>query len=156
LGGIDFGSQKMATRKRVAVEPALGEFDDLESGSDRSFGFVLAVALTIIGLWPLLDGRSPRFWAIGLACAFYLAAISAPRILGPLKSVWTRFGELLHRIVTPVVMGIVFVLVVIPIATIMKALNKDLLRLKYDHDAESYWIERQPPGPNPEMMTRQY
>jgi Saxitoxin biosynthesis operon protein SxtJ len=145
----------MAKTKFSAIEPEL-EPELLKSGSDRSLGIVFAAALTFLGAWPLTDGRSPRFWFLLAACAFALAATYAPWILRPLNAVWTRLGALLHRIVTPIAMGVVFFVVVTPIAWMMRALGKDPLRLKRDTDAKTYWIERQPPGPDPQTMTRQF
>jgi hypothetical protein len=145
----------MVIRKLSAIEPGL-EPEAVKSGSDRSLGIVFAGAFTILGAWPLLDGRSPRFWPLALACAFGLVAAFAPWILGPLNVVWTWLGSLLHRVVTPIAMGIVFFLVVAPVASIMRTFGKDPLRLKRDEDAETYWIERKPYGPDPHTMTRQF
>ena len=64
--------------------------------------------------WPLLDGRSPRYWALVVACTFVLAAAFAPWTLRSLNALWTRFGALLHRIVTPIVICLTFVGAVIP------------------------------------------
>jgi Saxitoxin biosynthesis operon protein SxtJ len=139
----------------VAIEPEV-EREEVTSSSDRSFGYVFSIAFTVIGLWPLLDGRSPRYWALAIACIFLLLAGFAPRILRPLNMLWGRLGALLHRIVTPIVMSVVFFLVVTPLAYIMQALGKDPLRLRWDKNAKSYWIEREPAGPEPQTMTRQF
>jgi predicted membrane metal-binding protein len=147
--------KKMATRKLAAVEPEF-EPEVVVSASDRSFGFVFAAVFAIVGAWPLLDGQWPRFWPLVVAGLFVLVATFAPWFLRPLNAVWIRLGVLLHRVVTPVVMGIVFFLVVVPTALIMRALGKDSLRLRLDQDAETYWIKREPPGPAPQTMTRQF
>jgi predicted membrane metal-binding protein len=139
----------------LATEPEL-EREEISSSSDRSFGFVFSVVFALVALWPLLDGRPPRYWAVLIACIFLFLAGFAPRILRLLNMLWSRVGALLHRIVTPLVMSAVFFLVVTPTACIMRAFGKDPLRLRLDRNAKSYWIERQPAGPEPQTMTRQF
>ena len=87
---------------------------------------------------------------------FLLVALGFPSILAPLNRLWLRFGLLLHRIVSPLVLGIMFFLVITPMGLLMRAFGKDLLRLKFDRAAASYWIERTPPGPPPESMADQF
>jgi hypothetical protein len=145
----------MTKGKHSVIEPALDAPEHAKS-SDRSFGLVFATVFLIIGLWPLLDGRVPRIWSLAAACAFGLTAAFMPWVLRPLNAVWMRFGELLHRIVAPVVMGVVFFTVVVPTGLIMRAFGKDPMRLRHEPEARSYWIERQPPGPAPKTMTKQF
>lgn len=125
-------------------------------GSDRSFGIVFCVVFAVIGLYPLLGGGDVRLWSLGLAAAFLLAALVRPGLLAPLNRWWLKFGLLLGRIVSPLAMGLVFFLVMTPTGLIMRMLGKDLLRLRLEPAAESYWIERSPPGPAPETMTHQF
>jgi hypothetical protein len=125
-------------------------------GSERSFGIVFAVLFTIIGLWPLKDGGDVRLWALALAVAFVTAALLAPRMLKPLNFVWFKFGMLLHHIVTPVVMGLLFFVTVTPVGLLMRATGKDPMRMKRDPATRSYWIDRAPPGPAPESMKNQF
>ena len=145
----------MMGTKFSAIEPD-AEPEVVNSSSDRSFGLVFAAAASLLGIWPLIHGRWPGVWFLLLGCLFALAAVYAPRILRPLNVVWTRLSALLHRIVTPLAMGIVFFLVVTPIAWMMRMLGKDPLRLTRDAYASSYWIERHPPGPDPQSMVRQF
>jgi len=130
--------------------------DAPEGGSDRSFGLVFAVVFALIGLWPLIDGGMPRFWALAVCILFLVAAFARPSLLAPLNRLWMKFGDLLHKIVNPIVMGLMFFGAVTPTGLIMRAMGKDLLRLKKDGSAKSYWIERQPPGPAPESMKNQF
>jgi len=116
--------------------------DSIDIGSDRGFGFVFAAVFAIISLWPLAGGGGVRIWAIAIAVLFLAAALVRPIILRPLNRLWFRFGLLLGRIVSPIVMAVVFFVAVTPTAFIMRALGKDLLRLKFDPDADSYWIRR--------------
>jgi hypothetical protein len=124
--------------------------------SDRSFGFVFAIVFFVIGLFPWLFGGAVRAWSLLVGGGFLLIALAAPRLLAPLNRLWTRFGLLLHRIVSPVVLGIMFFLVITPIGVIMRAVGKDPLRLGRDEQARSYWIERRPPGPKPDTLNNQF
>jgi hypothetical protein len=112
--------------------------------------------LGLVALWPLLDGAPPRWWLGGLAALFLVAALVRPALLAPLNRAWTRLGLVLHRIVNPVVMALVFYLAVTPTALLMRLLGKDPLRRRFEPEAESYWIERHPPGPAPDTMGHQF
>ena len=114
----------------------------IDVGSERGFGFVFAAVFAVISLWPLTGGGAVRLWALAIAALFLAAALARPTILRPLKRVWFRFGLLLGRIVSPIVMAVVFCVAITPTALIVRAFGKDLLRLKFDPDAESYWIRR--------------
>jgi hypothetical protein len=125
---------------------------EVRRGSDRSFGFTFAVVFLVIALLPLRHGLGLRWWAAALAVAFALAAFLAPRLLAPLNWLWTRFGDLLHKITTPLVMGLLFFGALTPVAAILRLSGKDPLRLKRDGKLASYWIERRPPGPAPDSL----
>jgi hypothetical protein len=129
---------------------------EVKQGSDRAFGLVFAAFFALIGLWPLIGGEGVRGWAIGLALAFLLVALSRPALLNPLNRGWFLFGLLLHRIVNPLVMGLLFFGTVMPIGLLMRLFGKDPLRLKFDSTAESYWITRDPPGPAAGGMKNQF
>jgi len=137
------------------LEPHIDRAPKRES-SDRNFGLVFAAALTTIAFVPLLHHGSPRWWAFGVAVAFAIAALAWPRILHWPNRAWLAFGELLHRIVSPLVMGAVFFLCVTPIAWIMRRRGKDLLSLQRRPDLDSYWIEREASQPDPQSMKNQY
>ncbi len=130
--------------------------NDVKAGSERAFGLVFAAFFALIGFWPLLAGTGPRLWALAVSALFAGAAFLAPGLLKPLNRLWFRFGELLHKIVNPLVMGLLFFLTVTPIALLMRVAGKDPLRLKFDRGAKSYWIAREPPGPAPESMRNQF
>ena len=134
----------------------LGRDEPPAGGSDRGFGVVFAVVFAVIGLFPLLGGGPPRGWSLVVAGAFLVVALVRARWLAPLNRAWTRFGLLLQRIVNPLVMAVIYFAVVTPTGLAMRALGKDPLRLRYDPDAESYWIHRDPPGPERESMTNQF
>ncbi len=125
-------------------------------GSDRSFGMVIAAAfavLTLINIWHV--GRAWP-WTGALAALFFVFAWIRPAALRPLNGIWFKFGLLLHKVVNPIVMALVFFGTVLPTGLIMRALGKDPLRLKRQPNANSYWIERRPPGPTPETMKDQF
>ena len=130
--------------------------EKIVAGSDRSFGFVMAGAfalLTLLNAWHV--GRIWP-WTGGLAALFLAAALLRPAILNPLNRVWLKFGLLLHRIVNPVIMALLFYGTVLPTGLVMRALGKDLLRLKRQFEVDSYWIVRQSAGPSPETMKDQF
>ena len=134
-----------------------GRAEEVKASSDRGFGLVFAAVFAIVALWPLTgEDGAIRLWSVAIAAAFLAIALLRPRLLAPLNGVWTRFGLLLHRVVNPIVMAVLFYLTVTPTALIMSALGKDLLRLKRDPAAKSYWIERKPPGPAPDTMSNQF
>lgn len=112
--------------------------------SDRQFGFVFAGVFAVIACWPLLSFESPRWWAVVIALIFAAVALVRPQILHRLNRAWLAFGELLHKIVSPIVMGAIFFGCVTPTAWILRWQGKDLLSLKWDAKRESYWIERPP------------
>lgn len=124
--------------------------------SDRSFGFVFAGAFLLIGLLPWLGGGVIRWWALAVAFAFGVLAALRPGVLAPVNRLWLALGLLLNRIVSPVVMALLFYLVITPFAYVMRLTGKDPLRLKFDPEVPSYWIPREPPGPSPETIKNQY
>ena len=130
--------------------------DDVKIGSERSFGIVFAVVFTIVGLFPLWSSEPVRAWAVVIAGIFFSLAFIAPHTLRPLNRVWFRFGLLLHKIVSPLIMGLIFFTTVMPIGLTMRALGKRPLSLKFDKSAKSYWIFREPPAPAPGSMKRQF
>lgn len=134
----------------------LSRTEEVVVGSDRNFGLTFAVILGVVGLWPLIYGLAPRLWALIPAAAFGVAAFAFPTALTPLKMAWMRFGLLLHKIITPLIMGLIFYLAVTPTGLIMRAMGKDPLRLKRDPAAASYWIVREPPGPPPGSIRNQF
>lgn len=124
--------------------------------SNRSFGFVFVAVFLIVGLLPLISGGGIRVWSLVIAGVFLLAALVAPAVLTPLNRGWMRFGMLLHKIVSPLVLGIMFFGVVTPMGVVMRWMGKDLLRLRADPNAKSYWVNRTPPGPARDSFKHQF
>ena len=125
-------------------------------GSERAFGLVFAAVFLLVSLWPLLDRAAPRIWALGLAAAFALCAWLAPRLLAPLNLLWFRFGGLLHRIVSPIALGVIFFGVITPFAVVMRLFKRDALLLRRRSARPSYWVRREPPGPPPDSFGNQF
>ena len=115
--------------------------DDIRIGSNRSFGIVFFVVFLIITLYPLLNNENIRYWSLLVSLVFLILGLLNSNILTPLNKVWFKFGILLGKVISPIIMGIIFFFVVTPIGLLMRILNKDLLNLKYNND-KSYWIEK--------------
>lgn len=141
---------------RIDTHESFAREETTEGSSNRSFGVVFTVVFAVIGLWPLIAGGAVRLWSLIAAVVFLLAALARPQVLAPLNRLWTRFGLLLQRITNPLIMGLVFYLAVTPTALVMRALGKDLLHRRIDRSAKTYWIDRRPPGPEPETMKQQF
>jgi saxitoxin biosynthesis operon SxtJ-like protein len=126
------------------------------SGSNRSFGLVFAVFFAIItGL---------RWWAVGaewpiwlvVAVLFLLISFTMPRVLAPLRRGWLRLGAALAFIINPLVLGLIYVFSITGIGLIVRMFGKDMLGLKVDPAAKTYWIKRDPPGPARDSLSNQF
>ena len=126
------------------------------AGSERAFGLVFAGVFLLVALWPLLERASPRLWSVAVAAAFALFAFLAPQVLAPLNRLWFRFGELLHRIVSPIALGVIFFGVITPYAVVMRLWGRDELLLRKRSARDSYWVRREPPRPPPDSFGNQY
>ena len=118
--------------------------DDVKISSNRNFGIVFFVVFLLIALYPLTYGGEVRIWSLIISIIFLILGLLNSKILAPLNKIWFKFGIFLGKIVSPLIMGIIFFLVVTPIGFIMRLLGKDLLNLKYNKN-KSYWIEKKDP-----------
>ena len=125
--------------------------DDIKLGSNRSFGIVFSIVFLLIAIYPLINSDGLRVWSLIIAIIFLVLGLINSKILTPLNKLWFKFGILLGRIVSPVIMGLIFFLVVTPIALIMRIIGKDLLNLKFNKE-KSYWIEKN--GPKSKMKNQ--
>jgi hypothetical protein len=126
-----------------------------KAASSRSFGLLLAAVCAVIAAlsyWS--QGRAALCWSVAAALLLMIALVM-PRILAPLKRLWLRLGKLLHLIASPLILSAMYVLVFIPTGAIIRLFGKDLLALKRDGAATSYWIERSG-GPAPESLRDQF
>lgn len=129
---------------------------DVKASSNRGFGWVFTGLFLVIGLWPLLFGGVLRWWSMIIAALFMLITLAAPALLTLPNRLWLRFGLLLNRLISPVVLAFLFYVVVTPIGALMRAVGKDNLRLRRKDAIESYWIKRDPPGPKPDSLHHQF
>ncbi len=124
--------------------------------SDRSFGLTFATVFTVLGAWLLW--RRSAYFAVPLAVAglFLLVSIALPRALHPINVGWMRVGLLLGRVVSPVVMGVLYFGFLTPIAVVMRVRGRDELRRRFIPALSTYWIRRDPPGPDGSSYPRQF
>ena len=125
--------------------------DDIKISSNRSFGIVFFIVFLLIALYPIIIGQNVRLWSLAISLVFLVLGIANSPILTPFNKLWFKFGILLGKIVSPLVMGIIFFLVVTPIGILMRILNKDILNLKYNNKS-TYWIEKT--GPKSKMKNQ--
>ena len=118
--------------------------DEIKIGSNKSFGIVFFILFLLVALYPIIHGGEIRIWSLILSFIFICLALLNSKILTPLNRLWFKFGIFLGKIVSPLIMGIIFFLVVTPIGFIMRMLSKDILNLKYNTN-RSYWIEKKEP-----------
>ena len=137
----------------------------IEGSSDRSFGLtvggiLLAIVLVRLGLQWWRSGAVTFGWFElvlgGIGGALFLLGLIAPAILAPLNRAWMKLGLLLFTIVNPIVLALIFLVTIVPIGLGLRLFGKDPLRLRFEPDAKSYWIERDPPGPAPDSMPQQF
>ncbi len=125
-------------------------------GSERAFGLVMAGAFAILAALNFWHSGALWPWLTALAAGFLLLAWFRPATLKPLNWLWFKFGLLLHKMVSPVILALLFFSTFLPIGLIMRAFGKDFLRLRREPGSDSYWIKRQPTGPAPETMKDQF
>jgi len=112
--------------------------------TNKSFGIVFFIVFFLIGIYPLFNEHDIRIWSILISLVFLILGLLNSKILTPLNKLWFKFGLLLGKIISPLIMGIIFFLVVTPIGLFMRMLGKDLLNLKKNSN-NSYWIEKTDP-----------
>ena len=125
--------------------------DEIKISSNRSFGIVFFIVFLLIALYPLLKDNDLRIWSLVISFVFLFLGLINSKILTPLNRLWFKFGLLLGKFISPLIMGIIFFIVVTPIGIIMRLLKKDLLNLKYNKK-ETYWIDKS--GPKSKMKNQ--
>jgi len=110
----------------------------MKKSSEKTFGIVFGILFLAISLWPLLNNEAIRIWSIILAFVFLTITFLKPKLLKPLNNAWIKLGEVLGRIIAPIIMALVFFIILTPISFLVRALGKDLLKLKLTND-KSYW-----------------
>tara|TARA_B100000575_G_C22515056_1_gene334732 strand:- start:27 stop:395 length:369 start_codon:yes stop_codon:yes gene_type:complete len=109
--------------------------------TNKSFGIVFFIVFIIIALYPLLNQGNLRIWSLIISFLFLILGLLNSKILTPFNKLWFKFGIILGKVFSPLIMGIIFFFVVTPIALLMKIMKKDLLNLKF-HSKKTYWIEK--------------
>ena len=110
--------------------------------SNRSFGILFSTLFAIIAFWPIINGNPLRLWSIPISVIFLVLGLLNSKLLNPLNVVWVKFGELLGRIIAPIVMALIYFIIITPIGLFMRLIRKDLLNLKFSK-ANTYWIKRE-------------
>ena len=120
--------------------------------NNTSFGILFFIVFLLIAIWPVMESGSIRLWSLAVSLVFLVLGIMNSIILSPLKIGWIKLGEILGKIIAPIVMGFIYFLIITPIGILMRLLGKDLLKLKYNNN-QSYWIKREK---NINTMKRQF
>ncbi len=113
----------------------------MSKSGEKSFGILFFIFFGLIALWPLLKNEPIRIWSLALSIIFLLAAFLMPKILKPLNYFWIKFGEILGKLISPIVLASIFFIVITPMSIFIKIIGKDLLKLKFSKKT-SYWIKR--------------
>ena len=121
---------------------------EIKIGSNKSFGIVFFIVFLLIAIYPLINNGELRIWSLVVSIIFLILGLINSKVLTPLNKIWFKFGILLGRVISPLIMSIIFFLVVTPTALIMRIIGKDLLSLKFNNK-KSYWIEKT--GPKSKM-----
>jgi len=140
-----FGAHEFQAREEV-----------VKVSSERSFGLIFAGFFALLGALSLYSGAERWHYWFPLAGVFAVLAYAAPRLLAPLNRLWAKVGLLLHMVISPVILGILFYVCVTPIGVLMRISGRDPLRRKFEPAAKTYWITREPPGPAPETFNNQF
>ena len=120
--------------------------------NNKSFGILFFIVFLLVAIWPVLESGSIRVWSLVISIIFLILGIINSKILTPLKSGWIKFGEILGKVIAPIVMGFIYFIIITPIGILIRLLGKDLLNIKYNKD-KSYWIKR---SKNINTMKRQF
>jgi len=125
--------------------------NDIKLSSNRSFGIVFFIFFLLIGLYPLINDLGLRLWSVIISLIFLILGLLNSIILTPLNKLWFKFGIFLGKIISPIIMGLIFFIVVTPIGLLMRILGKDVINLKFNNN-KSYWIKKK--GPNSKMRNQ--
>ena len=110
--------------------------------NNKGFGLLFFIVFLLIGLWPLIKGDSPRILFFFIALAFLILGLMNAKILSPLNRLWIKFGELLGKIIAPVVMAFIYFIILTPLSFLVRITGKDLLKIRFSNKIKTYWIKR--------------
>lgn len=127
-----------------------------ETPSNRSFGWLFTAVFTLTGVYSLWREGTVYPWMFGLAGVTAAVTMARPECLAPLNHAWMKFGELLHRVVSPIVLGIIFYGVFTPFGFVMRMAGRDIMKRRFEPEVPTYWVERDPPGPADDSFQDQF
>ena len=113
-----------------------------KKSSNRSFGILFFLVFLGFGLWPLTKEMSPNIYLIIISVIFLILGLLNSKLLSPLNNLWIKFGEILGKVIAPIVMAVVYFLILTPISLLVRLFGKDLIEMKFSNDVKSYWIKR--------------
>ena len=119
----------------------------IKTSSNKSFGIVFFIVFLIIALYPMIKGGDLRLWSLIVSLIFLILGLINSNILTPLNRLWFKFGIFLGKIVSPIILGTIFFLIVTPTGLLLRLFGKDVINLKYNKD-NSYWIKKTGPKSN--------
>ena len=125
--------------------------NEIKISSNRNFGIVFFIVFLVVAIYPLINSNEIQIWSLILSLLFLILGLINSKILTPLNKLWFKFGIFLGKIISPIIMGIIFFFVVTPIGFTMRLLSKDILNLKYNNE-NSYWIKKT--GPKSKMKNQ--
>jgi len=123
---------------------------------DRHFGLVFTVLFAGLAVLSYMRGGHAFVWLLPLSVLTGLVTIISPRWLRPFNRVWMKLAALLHTIVSPVVLAVLYFLILTPFGFVQRLAGRDTMRQRFDPRIDSYWISREPPGPPPESLRNQF
>ena len=113
-----------------------------KKSSNRSFGILFFLVFLGFGLWPLTKEMSPNIYLIIISVIFLILGLLNSKLLSPLNNLWIKFGEILGKVIAPIVMAVVYFLILTPISLFVRLFGKDLIGMKFSNDIKSYWVKR--------------
>ena len=113
-----------------------------KKSSNRSFGILFFLVFLGFGLWPLTKEMSPNIYLIIISVIFLFLGLLNSKLLSPLNNLWIKFGEILGKVIAPIVMAVVYFLILTPISLLVRLFGKDLIEMKFSNNVKSYWIKR--------------
>jgi hypothetical protein len=113
----------------------------MKKSSSKSFGYLFFGLFLILSLWPVLNDNSVNFLFLSISAVFLFLTILNAKILDFLNNYWIKLGELLGRVVAPIIMFLVFFVIVTPLSLLTKLLKKDLLNMRFN-DSKTYWTNK--------------
>jgi hypothetical protein len=124
--------------------------------SNRSFGTLFVVVFGLLGAYSWWRGGAVYPWAFGLSGLTFLVTLAKPDWLAPANRAWMKLAELLNRVVSPIVLGVIFFGIFTPTAWAMRLAGRDAMKRDFEPAARTYWVEREPPGPDPAGLPNQF